>query len=171
MQLPADYLRRGYRLPTEAEWEFAARAGTTTSRFFGSSAELLVDYAWFSRNPPRTKDDPVDPNDPQRTSPVGRLKPNDFGLFDVHGNVREWTQDRVERHQAGLLREDREDSVLRVSDQDARTRRGGAFPHEAARELRRTPLTHHGFNVAGQLVTTTTEAVRSSPSNTVRRKR
>lgn len=132
MQLPADYLRRtGYRLPTEAEWEFAARAGTTTSRFFGSSSELLADYAWFSRNPRRTKDDPVDPADPQRTSPVARLKPNDVGLFDVYGNVWEWTQDRVERHQAGKVREDLEDSVLQVLDRDARTRRGGAFPYGA----------------------------------------
>ena len=133
MQLPADYLRRrGYRLPTEAEWEFAARAGTTTARFFGATAELLSDYAWFARNPPRTKDDPVDPNDPQRTSPVGRLRPNDAGLFDVYGNVWEWTQDRVERHQAGQVQEDREDSVLEVRDQDARTRRGGAYPYPSA---------------------------------------
>lgn len=131
--LPADYLHRsGYRLPTEAEWEFAARAGTTTARFFGSSPHLLGEYAWFARNPPRTKDDPADPNDPQRTSPVGRLKPNDLGLFDVYGNVWEWTQDRVERHQSGRPGADREDSVLVVRDRDARTRRGGAFPYEAA---------------------------------------
>ncbi len=116
MQLPANYLhRRGYRLPTEAEWEFAARSGTTTSRFFGSAPELLPDYAWFSKNPPQARHDPVDPNDPQRTSPVGRLRPNDFGLFDVYGNVWEWTQDRVARHDSGDLQTDQEDSVLQYA--------------------------------------------------------
>lgn len=175
MQLPADYLRRrGYRLPTEAEWEFAARAGTTTSRFFGSEAELLADYAWFSRNPPRTKDDPVDPNDPQRTSPVGRLKPNDFGLFDVYGNVWEWTQDRVEPHQAGEAQEDREDSVLQVRDQDARTRRGGAFPYGAAmaRSAARGTVTsvptnrrdNVGFRIARTMVASDRGAAYFEPS-------
>src|SRR5688500_1643496 len=84
MQLPAGYLHRtGYRLPTEAEWEYAARSGTTTARFFGESDSLLGEYAVYSRKPPRAKSDPVDPNDPQRTAPVGRLKPNPFGLYDV----------------------------------------------------------------------------------------
>lgn len=133
MRLPVDYLRRsGYRLPTEAEWEFAARTNTTTARAFGSPDDLLPQYAWFARNPPKTKHDPVDPNDPQRTARVGLLMPNDFGLFDLYGNVWEWTQDRVARHQAGQIDDDREDSVLEVLDRDARTRRGGAFPYGAA---------------------------------------
>ena len=133
VELPADYLKRhGYRLPTEPEWEYATRAGTTTSRFFGESEERLGEYAWFARHPPRTKDDPVDPSDPQRTARVGRLKPNPLGLFDVYGNVWEWTQDRVVRYQTADLNDDHEDDVLRVSDSDARTRRGGAFPYGAA---------------------------------------
>jgi formylglycine-generating enzyme required for sulfatase activity len=133
MELPGRYLHRtGYRLPTEAEWEIAARAGTRTSRFFGSSEAPLGEYAWFARNPPQKKTDPPDPRDPSQTSPVGRLKPNDFGLFDVYGNVWEWTQDRVARHQSGDVHDDVEDEVRVVSDMDARTRRGGAFPYEAA---------------------------------------
>lgn len=143
-EMPPNYLRRrGYRLPTEPEWEFAARAGTTTSRFFGDSEETLGDYAVFARHPPRAKDDPVDPTDPQRTQRVGALKPNPLGLFDVYGNVWEWTQDRVERFQTADVREDREDTMLRVSDGDARTRRGGAFPYGAAfaRSAARGPVT------------------------------
>lgn len=133
MRLPDDYLQRtGYRLPTEAEWEYAARAGTTTSRFFGDSDSLLGEYAWYSRNPPKRKGDPVDPNDPQRTSPVGQLKPNPFGLFDVYGNVWEWTQSSVLPYPAGAVHTDVEEDILVISDSTARVRRGGAFPYEAA---------------------------------------
>ena len=131
--MPGNYLERlGYRLPTEPEWEFAARARTSIARFFGDMEDSLGEYAWFARNPPRTKDDPVDPADPQRTYRVALLKPNPLGLYDIYGNVWEWTQDRVERFQTANVREDREDPVLRVSDRDARTRRGGAFPYGAA---------------------------------------
>ena len=133
MRLPADYLQRiGYRLPTEAEWEYAARAGTTTSRFFGDSDSVLGEYAWYSRNPPKRKGDPIDPNDPQRTSPVGLLKPNQFGLFDVYGNVWEWTQSSVRSYPASSVHIDVEEEVLVISDSTARVRRGGAFPYEAA---------------------------------------
>jgi formylglycine-generating enzyme required for sulfatase activity len=143
-QLPANYLQRtGYRLPTEPEWEFAARGGATTSRFFGESADRLGEYAWFSRNPPRARGRAADPNDPQRTSRVAALKPNPFGLFDVYGNVWEWTQDRVERFQTANVQVDVEDTVLQVFDRDARTRRGGAFSYEAAmaRSASRGPVT------------------------------
>ena len=132
MRMPADYLRRtGYRLPTEAEWEYAARAGTATSRFFGNSDSLLSRYAWYSRNPPRAKNDAVDPNDPQRTYPVGRLSANPFGLFDIYGNVWEWTQSRLEAYPASL-HVDMEDDMLVVTDSAARGRRGGAFSYGAA---------------------------------------
>jgi formylglycine-generating enzyme required for sulfatase activity len=78
MRLPEDWqLRKGYRLPTEAEWEWACRAGVTASRIYGESVELLSSYAWSLRNS----------ND--RAWPTGQLKPNNWGLFDVLGNIGE----------------------------------------------------------------------------------
>jgi len=117
---------------TEAEWEFASRAGALTSRFYGSSAEMLQEYAVYSKNPPRRRGDPNDPNDPQRTLRVGQLKPNDLGLFDVYGNVWEWGHDRrLEYPTDGTVSEDVEDHILTVNNQQLRLRRGGSFTYEA----------------------------------------
>jgi formylglycine-generating enzyme required for sulfatase activity len=143
MKMPGDYLhRKGYRLLTEAEWEYAARAGSVTARFFGASDELLSQYAWYSKSPPKRKEDPISPTDPQRTWPVGQLKPNGFGLFDIYGNVWEWLQDRRQEYPPSMIIvQDLEDTVLIVQDSEARTRRGGSFAYGA--EVMRSA--HRGF--------------------------
>jgi len=77
---------RYYRLPTEAEWEYACRAGTTTAYSFGDDPDDLDDYAWYFDN----NDEDGEPG----YQKVGRKKPNPWGLYDMHGNVSEWVLDQ-----------------------------------------------------------------------------
>ena len=108
--------RKGYRLPTETEWECSCRAGTSTTYSFGEPWELLEKYGWYVKN------------SPTRTQPAGSLKPNDLGLFDLHGNVWEWCQDS---YVAKPGRKETGDNVstvsLSIGDKVSRMYRGGSW--------------------------------------------
>jgi serine/threonine protein kinase/formylglycine-generating enzyme required for sulfatase activity len=122
MKLARDYLQRsGYRLPTQAEMEYACRAGATTSRYFGQTEELLDKYAWYIHNVQNG------------TGPVGSKKPNDLGLFDLHGNVWCWCQERYKDNPKSLPSAivDQED-ILYVKDKDSRVLCGGAYSYPAS---------------------------------------
>jgi len=112
----------GYRLPTEAEMEYATRAGASSSRYYGETEELLPMYAWYEKNSQK------------KTWPVGSLKPNDLGLFDVQGNVYTWCQESYKAYPTGKgdeVAEDKEDQSV-ISPAQGRVLRGGSFVHQAS---------------------------------------
>ncbi len=123
MTVPADVLRRtGYRLPTAAEWEYACRSGTITSRYYGASTELLSLYAYYSGN------------SREHAWACGSLLPNDLGLFDMLGNEFEWVHDEY-----GVMRPGRHGSLndilntfSYITDKRHRLLRGGTFSYRPA---------------------------------------
>jgi formylglycine-generating enzyme required for sulfatase activity len=113
-----------YRLPTEAEWEYAARAETTTAYSFGDDPALLPDHAWLTTN------------SDYRPHPVGRKKPNPWGLFDLHGNVAEWCLDAYDplRYQTRDLQRVAERPILLAGEKRySHVVRGGSWDDEGGR--------------------------------------
>jgi formylglycine-generating enzyme required for sulfatase activity len=112
----------GYRLPTEAEMEYATRAGAITSRYYGEADELLAKYAWYNKN------------SDEKTWPVASKKPNDFGFFDLHGNVWNWCQEQYQTYPATDENEvtTDEEHVLNIIATNSRLLRGGSFLNQAS---------------------------------------
>jgi formylglycine-generating enzyme required for sulfatase activity/tetratricopeptide (TPR) repeat protein len=118
VSIPADVLqRRGYRLPTEAEWEFACRAGAVTSRYYGDSVALLHAYAWYLAN------------SEAHAWACGSLLPNDLGEFDMLGNEFEWCQDSMNASRPSRkgMAGDYINIKSYVNEKNSRLLRGGSF--------------------------------------------
>jgi formylglycine-generating enzyme required for sulfatase activity len=108
-----------YRLPTEAEWEYAVRAGTTTTYSFGDDPRKLNEYGWY-------KD-----NSENQTHPVGQKKPNKWDLYDMHGNVSELVEDDWFPNSEGAPDDGRAWVKDPRSDSGRRVARGGYFDYDA----------------------------------------
>jgi serine/threonine protein kinase/formylglycine-generating enzyme required for sulfatase activity len=127
MSVPPDsLLRKGYRLPTEAEWEYACRAGAVTNRYYGASIKLLGSYAWYQANSKR------------HAWQCGSLLPNDLGLFDTLGNMFEWCLDLARAERRIKKGRDYDSMILSdkvgehvVSETGLRRYRGGSFDRSA----------------------------------------
>jgi formylglycine-generating enzyme required for sulfatase activity len=114
-------------LPTEAEWEYACRAGTTTAYSFGDDPAELEDYAWYIEN------------SEEAYQKVGKKKPNPWGLYDMHGNVAEWVLDQYDEAGYGLVEGQSKDPLAVPKTLNPRVVRGGGwnqFPEDCRSSAR-----------------------------------
>ena len=115
---------RVYRLPTEAEWEYACRAGSKTPFIFGDSETTLNNCAWYRQNSREN-------GGSHRPHPVGTKNPNAWGLFDMHGNTSEWCHDWYDDYPHGAVSDPKGPSSGSDSLGDGRVLRGGSYRREA----------------------------------------
>lgn len=141
MKLKENFLERtGYRLPTEWEWEYACRSGTTTSRYYGRNVALLPKYGAFAS---------------EKKGLVGRFKPNDWGFFDMLGNLSEWCCGVDVKATPVLGPSDTlEDTVAAgpISADVSRAVRGGAYSNPARflrSSYRAASLPLNGYGILG----------------------
>jgi len=133
-----------YRLPSEAEWEYAARAGSNSKWSFGDDESQLAAYAWFYNNSGQT------------THTVALKKPNSFGLYDMHGNVWEWVQDAWHENYQGAPSDG--SAWVNGGDQAQRVRRGGArydFSNILRSAYRNRSAAIHSFSGTGMRIART----------------
>jgi formylglycine-generating enzyme required for sulfatase activity len=112
-----------YRLPTEAEWEYACRAGSSSKYFFGDNEADLEKYAWYNKN------------SDEAYHKVGQLRPNAFGLYDMLGNLAEWVLDQYDENYFTKMKDGETNPELKPTSRHPRLLKGGAYTDKAI-ELR-----------------------------------
>ncbi len=143
----------GYRLPTEAEWEFACRAGTSTENWNGDGFASAAQIAWFS------------PNSGKRTHEVGQLSPNPFGLYDFLGNVWEWVEDHWEPdYYQRFIESPAIDPLCPYSNASRRVFHGGSYDYYCGASHRRSSVPSGADSQRGFRLAVSVDAVKAAIS-------